>query len=210
MSQITIKSPKHCGEYYKQGPKIDKNYKKLFLALSSFLTAILLLSITIWIILRPAKPQFSLQDLQIYQFTLSPSHVNSSLHLTLLSKNPNRRVAIYYDDFQVHATYKAQQIASDTSLPPFFQDHQEANLLSASLVGNDIPVPPSLAYEMGRDQTLIGSFVLNLKLSGRLRWKVASWVSGRYGFNVNCASLMAFGFGSPITSKQGTQCSTTM
>ncbi|KAK4273830.1 hypothetical protein QN277_017150 [Acacia crassicarpa] len=211
MSQITIKSPKHCAEY-KQGFKIERNYKKLFLALFSFITAIILLSLAIWVILRPAKPQFSLQQVDIYELSLSGTHINSSIQLTLLSKNPNQKVAIYYDDFQVYATYKDQRITSHTYLPPFYQDHEESNLLTASLVGDLVPVAPSLGYEMGRDQT-VGRLVLNLKVSGRLRWRVATWVTGHYGFEVNCVSVMAFGPSmspAPLTSNQGTQCSTSV
>ncbi|KAI9097558.1 hypothetical protein K1719_025329 [Acacia pycnantha] len=211
MSQITIKSPKHCAEY-KQGLKIERNYKKVFLALSSFITAIILLSLAIWVILRPAKPQFSLQQVDIYELSVLGTHMNSSIQLTLLSKNPNQKVAIYYDDFQVYATYKDQQITSHTYLPPFYQDHGESNLLTASLVGDQVPVAPSLGFEMGRDQT-VGRLVLNLKVSGRLRWRVATWVTGHYGFEVNCVSVMAFGPSmspAPLTSNQGAQCSTSV
>lgn len=196
-----------------QGPKIERrNYKKLFFALSSFFTAILLLSLAIWVIVRPSKPHFSLQQVDIFQLTLSGPHINSSIQLTLLSKNPNQKVAIYYDDFQVFATYRGQQITSYTSVPPFFQDHQETNLLTASLVGNGMLVSPSLGYEMGRD-IAVGRLVLNVKVSGKLRWKVVTWVSGHYGFSVNCVSVMAFGPSmptAPLTSKQETQCSTTL
>ncbi|KAF7830800.1 NDR1/HIN1-like protein 26 [Senna tora] len=205
MSQITIKSPKHCGN--KEGLHIKRNYKKLFFALSSCFTIILLLILLIWFILRPSNPQFSLKDLQIYQLNLSASSsLNSSIQLTLLSRNPNQKVAIYYDDFQVYVTYKSQQITMDASLPPFFQNHQETNLLSASLLGNGLPVSPSLGYEMGRDQSA-GRLVFNVKVNGKLRWKVGTWVSGRSRFNVNCVSVIAFGFG-PLSSKQGAQCST--
>ncbi|XP_054789178.1 NDR1/HIN1-like protein 26 [Prosopis cineraria] len=211
MSEITIKSPKHCAQY-KQCFKIERNYKKFSLALSIFITAILLLSLAIWVILRPAKPQFSIQQVDIYQLSLSGSRINSSIQVTLLSKNPNQKVAIYYDDFQVYATYKGQQITSYTSLPPLYQDHEESNLLTAPLVGNEVPVAPSLGYEMGRDQT-VGRLVLNLRVSGRLRWKVATWVTGHYGFDVKCISVMAFEPSmpsAPLTSNQGAQCSTTV
>lgn len=211
MSKITIKSPKHCAQI-KQGFKIERNYKKLFLAFTSFITAILLLSLALWFILRPAKPQFSLQQVDIYQFTLSTTNINSSIQLTLHSKNPNQKVGIYYDDFQVYATYKGQQVTSHTYLPPFYQDHEESNLLTASLAGDEIPVAPSLAYEMEHDQ-IIGRMVLNLKVSGRLRWKVATFVTGHYGFDVKCVSVMAFEPSmppAPLTSNQGAQCSTSV
>ncbi|XP_022738360.1 NDR1/HIN1-like protein 1 [Durio zibethinus] len=210
MSQIHLKSPKHCA---KQGISIDKSYKKLFFAFSAFFTSVLAFIFLIWLVLHPEKPQFSLREADIYQLNLSgPQLLNSSIQLTLLSKNPNKKVGIYYDELQAYAAYKGQQITVDTSLPPFYQGHEESNLLTASLEGTGLPVASSFGYEVGRDQTA-GRIVLNLKVKGKLRWKVGTWVSGQYRFNVNCISVMAFGPTAPtgpLTSNQGTQCSTAL
>lgn len=211
MSRIHEKSPQHCAE---QRFSIDKRYKKLFYAFSTFLFSVLSLILVIYFILRPSNPEFSLKEADIYQLNLisGPHLLNSSIQLTLLSKNPNQRVGIYYDDQQVYAAYKGQQITVATSLPPFYQGHQDSNLLTASLVGNGLPVAPSFGYEVGRDQT-VGKLVLNLKVNGRLRWKVGIWVSGKYRYNVNCVAIMPFGPSipsGPLSSKLGTQCSTTV
>ncbi|GAV73261.1 LEA_2 domain-containing protein [Cephalotus follicularis] len=211
MSQVLTKSPKHCSA--KQGLILDKRYKKLFFALSTFFTTLLALVFLLWLILHPSKPQFSLEEADIYQLSLSAPHLlNSSVQLTLLSKNPNKKVGIYYDQIQVYAAYKGQQITVDTSLPPYYQGHEDTNLLTASLVGTGLPVAPSFGYQVGRDQA-VGKLVLNLKVNGRLRWKIGTWVSGPYRFNVNCVAVMDFGPTlptGPLTSKQGTQCSTTV
>ncbi|KAB2055170.1 hypothetical protein ES319_A11G017400v1 [Gossypium barbadense] len=212
MSQVFSKSPKHCAE--RRRFTISKYHKKLFFAFSSFLTLLLAFIFLIWLTLHPSKPQFSLTQADIYQLSLTrPSLLNSSIQLTFLSKNPNKRVAIYYDQLQAYASYKGQQITVDTSLPPFYQDHEEANLLTAFLQGTALPVAPSFGYEVGRDQ-IAGKIVLSLKVNGKLRWKVGSWVSGRYRFNVNCVSIIAFGPNtaptSPLSSNRGTQCSTTV
>lgn len=210
MSQASIKSPKHCAQ---KGLNVGKLYKKLFFAFSTLFTSILSLILIIWLILRPSKPQFSMREAGLYQLSLTGSHLlNSSVQLTLLSKNPNQKLGIYYDELQVYATYKGQQITTYTSLPPFYQGHQDSNLLTASLVGKGLPVAQSFGYEVERDQKT-GQLVLNLKVNGRLRWKVGTWVSGSYRLNVNCVAVMAFGPAiptGPLTSKQGVQCATTV
>ncbi|XP_021283559.1 NDR1/HIN1-like protein 1 isoform X2 [Herrania umbratica] len=184
MSQVLSKSPKHCA---KQGLSIDKSYKKLFLAFSAFFSTILAFIFLIWLILHPSKPQFSLREADIYQLNLSGPHLlNSSIQLTLLSKNPNKKVGIYYDKLQAYAAYKGQQITVDTSLPPFYQGYEESNLLTASLEGKGLPVASSFGYEVGRDQTA-GRIVLNLKkmhsffYSGRMRGGIASALLLRAG-----------------------------
>ncbi|GLT37366.1 hypothetical protein SLA2020_116860 [Shorea laevis] len=210
MSQVLSKSPMHCAD--KEELNIGKFNKKLFLTLSPFFTIILPVIFLIWLILHPAKPEFSLREADVFQLNLTgPQLLNSSIQLTLFSRNPNNKVGIYYDELQAYAAYKGQQITLDTSLPPFYQGHEENNLLTASLHGTGLPVTPSFGYEVGRDQTA-GRLVLNLKVNGKLRWKVGTWVSRRYSFNVNCVSVMAFGpaVTVPLSSKQGTQCSTSV
>ncbi|KAL2540309.1 Late [Abeliophyllum distichum] len=207
MSRVDEKSPKHCA---KKGFNFNKFHKKLLFTFSTFLLTMLSLIFLVWLILHPTKPQFSLKDTDIYQLNLSgPNLINSTVRLTLLSNNPNKKVGIYYDVLQVYASYKGQIITRETSLPPFYQGNEETNLLSASLVGNQLPVAPSFGYEVGRDQR-IGKFVLTLKVIGRLRWKVGTWVSGRYRFNVNCVAILPFNAipSGPLSSKQGALCST--
>lgn len=211
MSQNHEKSPQHCA---KKRLSIDIRYKKLLYAFFTSLFSVLSIITIIYFLLHPSKPEFSLKEVDIYQLNLftNPQLVNSSIQFTLLSNNPNQKVGIYYDKLLAYASYKKQQITNSTSLTPFYQDHEESNLLTASLIGNGVPVTPSFGYEVVRDTTG-GKIVLNIKVNGWLRWKVCSWVSGKYRFNVNCVAIMPFGPSipsGPLSSTQGTQCSTTI
>ncbi|XP_039056964.1 NDR1/HIN1-like protein 26 [Hibiscus syriacus] len=211
MSQIFSKSPKHCAE--KQTLTIHKSHKKLLFSISSFFIIVLAFIFLVWLTLHPSKPRFSLTQLDIYQLGLTrPSLLNSSIQLTFLSKNPNQRVGVYYDELQAYASYKGQQITVYTPIPPFYQGHQESNLLTAFLQGNALPVAPSFGYDVARDQSA-GRMVFSLRAIGKIRWKVGTWVSGRYRFNVNCVSVMVFrpntAPASPfIGSSTATRCST--
>ncbi|XP_077247488.1 late embryogenesis abundant (LEA) hydroxyproline-rich glycoprotein family [Tasmannia lanceolata] len=207
MSIVRVSSPKHCAN---QGINVEKLYKKIFYLFSTILLSLLSLIFLIWLILHPSKPEFYLKETDLYQLNLSGTKLNSSIQITLVSKNPNQRVGIYYDQLRVYAYYKGQQITVDSSLPPFYQGHQDSNLLSASLLGNGVPVSSSFGYEIGRDQ-VAGKLLLGLKLNGKLRWKVGTWVSGHYSINVDCVAVMVLGSNAgagPVSSKQGTQCST--
>ncbi|XP_021725679.1 NDR1/HIN1-like protein 1 [Chenopodium quinoa] len=208
MSQIDIKSPKHCA---KKGFNFNFLNKKLFKILSTLVFSILSFILLIWFILHPAKPQFIIQEIDVYQLNFSSPHIlNSSIEITLEARNPNKRVGIYYDELQAYASYKGQQITLHTPIPPYYQGQQDSNLISASLVGNGLPVSPSLGYEVGRDHAL-GKMILVFKFDGRIRWKVASWVSGSYRINVNCVTILPLTPLNPtgfLSSKQGTQCST--
>ncbi|KAK1440514.1 hypothetical protein QVD17_06342 [Tagetes erecta] len=202
---MTAKSPQHCGK--NKHLIINKKLIALFISILLLLTLILLFCF----VLRPTKPHFSLDQLHIYQLFVSPTYlVNSSIQLTLLSTNPNQRFGIYYDQIQFYASYKAQQITLHSYVSPFYQDHKDTNLLSALLAANAFPVAPSFSFDLGRD-LMAGRLVLNIKANGLLRWKLGTWVSGSYRFSVNCvAVLLVFGSSVPFTSKQGTQCFTTI
>ncbi|KAL9237463.1 hypothetical protein vseg_012007 [Gypsophila vaccaria] len=208
MSQIDIRSPKHCA---KKGFNLNFLNKKLFKILFTLTLSIVSLILLIWFILHPSKPEFTLHEIDVYQLNLSSPHLlNSSIEITLESRNPNQRVGIYYDELRAHVTYKRQQITLDTSIPTFYQGQQDSDLLSASLIGNGLPVASSLSYDLGRDQAT-GKLVLMVKIDGKIRWKVATWISGDYRMNVNCVAILSLGplnATNPSSSKLGSQCST--
>ncbi|KAL3754263.1 hypothetical protein ACJRO7_001491 [Eucalyptus globulus] len=209
MSQVLIRSPQHCA---RRGFSIDKRHKKLLLAFLTTLTSFVALVILVWLILHPAKPQFTIKEADIDQLNISSPCLNSSIQLTLLAENPNGKVGIYYDDLQAYAAYRGQQITVGSTLPPFYQGYQHSDLLTASLVGNGLPVADSLGYQVERDQTA-GKLALSIKLNGQLRWKVGTWVSRKNMLNVNCVVVMAFQPGAlvtPLSSKQGSRCSTSI
>lgn len=139
-----------------------------------------------------------LKEVDIYN---SSSHLlNSSIQVTLLSNNPNKKVGIYYDELQVCASYKGQDLANETSIPPFYQGHEESNIVSAYLTR----VGPIFEPDEGE-------MVLSLRANGRLRWKVGSWVSGSYKIRVLCVAMVNFvPFLGSLSFKEGTQCSTSV
>lgn len=212
MSIYYTSSPKHCEQ--QQGLKSKKINKRVLCILSSILTFILTFFLLIYILLRPSNPQFYLKDVGVYHLSLSssPNLLNSTIQFTLVSKNPNNRIGVYYDSLLTYAAYKDQRITTNTRLPPFYQGHQDANLLSAFLYGAAVPVASSFGNEVGHDRT-VGRFLVKIKLDGTIRWKLGSWVSSRYHVDVDCVAVMGFGHGStstpsPISSMRGAQCST--
>ncbi|KAI4378208.1 hypothetical protein MLD38_015721 [Melastoma candidum] len=223
MTQLDIESPKHCTA--KQPHNSHHHHRHSFINSSSFwkllstlFSALLTVILLVWLVLRPSKPSFSLQQASVYHLSLSDSvpaaasFLNSSFQLTFVASNPNSRLGIYYDSLRVYASYQGQQITGLTSFPPFYQDHGEKNLLSASLTGSNLPVAPYFGSEVARDQ-VSGKLTVRFAVDGRIRWKVGKWVSGKYRMNVECITAMDFGRGlpaGPLTSQQGSRCSTTL
>uniref|UniRef100_A0A7N1A4I4 Late embryogenesis abundant protein LEA-2 subgroup domain-containing protein n=1 Tax=Kalanchoe fedtschenkoi TaxID=63787 RepID=A0A7N1A4I4_KALFE len=173
-----------CG---KHGYKPKKLLLRILAGVLIFLVAVLLIVFLVWAILRPAKPQFTIQDATVYAFNVStnPSLLTSTIQLTITSTNPNDNIGVYYDRLDVYATYRNQQITLVTRLPSDYQGHKEANVWSPFVFGKLVPVAPYNALALAQDQK---SQVVDLviKMDGRVRFKVGSFISGQYHLEVRC------------------------
>ncbi|XP_009606939.1 NDR1/HIN1-like protein 12 [Nicotiana tomentosiformis] len=182
---------KDCGHHEdEEGHKLPR---RLFAAVIGFIILILFIILLIWLILRPTKPHFILQDATVYAFNVStPSFLTTNIQITVASRNPNAKIGIYYDKLDVYATYRGQQITLPTLLPPTYQGHKDVAIWSPFVYGNSVPVAPYLGNALSQDQ-MVGTVLLNIKIDGRVRWKVGSFISGRYHLYVNCPAYVGVG-----------------
>ncbi|XP_019199534.1 PREDICTED: NDR1/HIN1-like protein 12 [Ipomoea nil] len=188
-------SAKDCAHHHRERRKL---YHRLFLALLCSIILILFIVFLIWLILRPTKPRFILQDATVYNFNVTGAAatglnlLTTTIQVTLASRNPNERIGIYYDRLDVYATYRGQQITLPTLLPASYQGHKDVTIWSPFLNGNTVPVAPYLGLEISQDQNA-GRVLINIRVDGRIRWKVGTFISGRYRLDANCPAYLSFG-----------------
>ncbi|URE42877.1 Late embryogenesis abundant protein [Musa troglodytarum] len=117
-----------CGNHEEQ--KRHKVYRRLFAAFLLLVILVLLVVLIVWLVLRPTKPKFYLQDASVAQFNLSSGDgtLTAVLQVTLASRNPNDRIGVYYDRVDAFALYKAQQVTATTALPPGYQGHNDVTV----------------------------------------------------------------------------------
>ncbi|PKA58332.1 Putative syntaxin-24 [Apostasia shenzhenica] len=182
-------SPKDCGKHGSQHRR--KLYRRIFASFMLLIILILFVILVIWLVLRPTKPKFLLQDTSVFQFDLSGSNsLSSNIQITVSSRNPNDRIGIYYDRLDVFAEYQNQQITGATALPTGYQGHNDVNIWSPYLIGVSVPVSSYLAGSLVQDENA-GLLLIYIKISGRLRWKVGSWISGHYNIDVSCPAFLS-------------------
>ncbi|KAL7127073.1 hypothetical protein ABFS83_14G230100 [Erythranthe nasuta] len=183
---------KDCGHNEDNRKKL---YRRLFAAALGFTAAVLFTILLVWLILRPSKPHFILQEATVYAFNLTATNLlTANFQITLSSRNPNGRIGIYYDKIDVYAAYRSQQITIPTLLPPSYQGHKDTTVWSPFLGGGAaVPVAPYLAASLKEDGSSAGTVMVNVRVDGRIRWKVGSFVSGKYRLNVNCPAYINFG-----------------
>ncbi|XP_075512448.1 NDR1/HIN1-like protein 1 [Primulina tabacum] len=161
------------------------------LFISAFI--ILLIVLLVWVILQPKKPIFILQDATIFELNVSaPNIISTTLQITVFSSNPNSRIGIYYDKMDVYAAYHDQQITYFTAIPPVYQGNKDVNVWSPFVYGNTVPVAPYNGITLSQDKAN-GAVFMVIKLNGRVRWKVGTFVSGRYHLHVSCPAYIPLG-----------------
>ncbi|EEF38597.1 conserved hypothetical protein [Ricinus communis] len=168
-------------------------HRRLFWGIITLAVIVLVVIFFIWLILQPHKPRFILQDATVNALTFSGTNfLTSNIQVTLSTKNPNERIGIYYEKLDIYASYRNQQMTLGTQLPRSYQGHKDITIWSPFLYGNSVPMSPYLASALNEDLDA-GAVLVNIKVDGYLKWKVGSWISGRYRINVNCPAYMTFG-----------------
>ncbi|KAL2507419.1 Late embryogenesis abundant (LEA) hydroxyproline-rich glycoprotein family [Forsythia ovata] len=184
-------SAKDCGHHHHEDRK--RLYHRFLSVLLAFIVLILFIILLVWLILRPTKPHFILQDATVYAFNVSsPNTLTSNIQVTISSRNPNDKIGIYYDKIDVYASYHGQQITLPTLLPSTYQGHKDITVWSPFLYGSSIPIAPFLTVALNQDQ-IAGTVLIYIRVDGRIRWKVGTFITGRYHLNVNCPAYINFG-----------------
>ncbi|KAK4396599.1 NDR1/HIN1-like protein 1 [Sesamum angolense] len=181
--QLPATMPEKVGSGQKSKRRI---LRKCFAVLFIFNFIILLALLITWAILQPKKPRFTLQEATFFTLNVSATNlVSAAIQLTVKAHNPNSRVGIYYDKVDVYSTYRNQQITNYTGIPPFYQGHKDDNIWSPFIYGNNAPVAPYNGLALSQDQWN-GDVRLIIKIDGRVKWKVGSFVSRQYHIHIAC------------------------
>ncbi|CAN8278956.1 unnamed protein product [Cochlearia groenlandica] len=181
---------KDCGNH---GGGKEATVRKLCAVVIAIIIIILITIFLVWVILKPTKPRFILQDATVFAFNVSqPNLLTTNFQITVATRNPNSKIGIYYDRLHVYATYRNQQITLRTAIPPVYQGHKEDNVWSPFVYGTDVPVSPYNAVALEEER---GSGIVRLmvRADGRVRWKVGAFITGKYHIHVRCPALINIG-----------------
>ncbi|MCL7044640.1 hypothetical protein MKW94_014089 [Papaver nudicaule] len=160
----------------------------IFLLLAGITTLI------VWLVYRPHKPRFTVVGAAIYELnTTAQSVMTTTMQFTIVTRNPNRRVSIFYDRLSAYVSYRNQAITPAVMLPDLFHDKKSTVALAPVLGGGGVAVPVSLEVVNGlvMDEAY-GVVGLRLVLMGRLRWKAGAIRSAKYRVIVKCDVLVGF------------------
>ena len=113
--------------------------------------------------------------------------------VTIASRNPNDRVGVYYKTLDAFTTYRDEPVTVPVSMPSIYQGHKDVSVWSPVMSGDAMPVAQYVANAMKQD-IAAGYVLLHVKVEGRVKWKVGSWVSGSYHLFVSCPAVLSAGY----------------
>ncbi|GLT41820.1 hypothetical protein SLA2020_158580 [Shorea laevis] len=144
-------------------------------------------ALTVWLVYRPYKPQFTVMDAAVYNLNATfPPFISTSMQFTIATRNPNKRVSIFYDELTAYVSYRNQPITPRVMLPPLYHEKKSTVVLSPVLGdGGVVSVSAELVNELVMDETY-GVVPLTVVLMGRLRWKAGAIRTIRYEVYVRC------------------------
>lgn len=163
---------------------------KLLLAVGGGIIVLVGLAILItWLVLKPHKPKYYLDDVSVSQFKITHDGlVNSKVVFNITTRNPNKKVAIYYDQIDAFLLYDGEEIAW-ASIPPFFQSHKNTTFLHSPLSGYWTSLQPDTSRDLALERSS-GKINLVFRLYARIRFKVGNWKSGHYKLSVKCRNVV--------------------
>lgn len=168
--------------------------------LRCFLTASLLLLcgvslsvLIIWLVVKAAPLEYTVEDAAINSFNLSTGgELNSTFHIKLMADNRNQKVSVYYDSLKVMVYYDDQLLASE-ELGSFHQPSRNATPIVANPTARVEQVNGSAVEDLRLDWSE-GKVDLEVMVVARIRFKVAAIRSKHYTLKASCSPVTVFFF----------------
>ena len=151
------------------------NMERLLLVVGGGIIVLVGLVVLItWLALKHHKPKYYLDHVSVSQFKIThDGFVNSKVLFNITTRNPNKKVVIYYDQIDAFLLYDGQEIAW-ASISPFFQGHNNTTFLHTPLSGYSNSLQPDTSTDLKLERCF-GKINMVFRLYARIRFKVGRW-----------------------------------
>ncbi|CAA0842998.1 NDR1/HIN1-like 1 [Striga hermonthica] len=168
--------------------------RRLLACLFALVIATVLVGILVFAILRPSKPVFTLEDATVFRLNISaaPNAISAAVQVTVSARNPNGKAGIYYESLHMYANYQSQQVTYVAAIPPAYQGPQGVDVWSPLVYGDSVPIAPYNGLALARD-VAGGSVQLDVRINGRIRWRIGPVITGRVHLHVACPAVIPVG-----------------
>ncbi|KAJ0969646.1 hypothetical protein J5N97_022523 [Dioscorea zingiberensis] len=147
-------------------------FSTIIKAFIGFCVALAIIILVLWLVYRPHKIKFSVENASLSDFSLtttSPTYLNYSLSTNVSIRNPNKKVGVYYDWLEAQALYSRRRFGW-TPLPTFYQGHKNTTLVSPSFSGRT--AMDSGVIDVFRNENSTRFFNIDLWFFARVRFRM--------------------------------------
>ncbi|GAB2271881.1 hypothetical protein Dimus_006710 [Dionaea muscipula] len=179
-------------------PQPRPHRRSLKRGILTFITVLFLIAaiaaLIVWLIYKPQKPSFTVTGAAVYALNITmPPFLATSMQFTVLTRNPNTRVALYYDRLSATVYYRDEAITQQVQLPPLYHERHSTVMMMVLAGGGLVPVSAEVARGLKADtEEEYGVMRLRLVVMGRVRYKAGRIKTGHYGVYVRCDMLLGF------------------
>ncbi|KAK7396750.1 hypothetical protein VNO78_17908 [Psophocarpus tetragonolobus] len=177
-------------------------------------TLIVLVGIVVlifWLVVQPRSFKFYVTEAELTQFDYHTN--NNTLHynmvLNFTSRNPNKKLSIYYDKVEALAFYEDARFGNYdviTHMNSFRQYKKTSSPMSAVFSGHRVlPLNNDQVSKLNQDKT-VGAYDIYVKLYFRIRFRLGDSISRHLKPKVKCDIKVPFTKNATFTMFHTTKC----
>ncbi|CAM0956285.1 unnamed protein product [Alopecurus aequalis] len=151
-----------------------------------------------WLVVRPKPIEYTVTSASVRHFNITAppgggtAALNATFYLTLAADNPNRRVSMRYESFELYVHYGEGEAAPQLAIanvPDFSQPSRNETRLEVRAVARSAPVADRAARELEHDRGA-GEVGVEVRVSARVCFAVGAFRSKHYNMRAVCSPVV--------------------
>ncbi|KAH7512242.1 NDR1/HIN1-like protein 12 [Ziziphus jujuba] len=159
-------------------------------------------SIIVWIVLRPATPEFRVDSLTVTNFNVSKANFTANWEANIMAYNPNHRLKVYFDRVQSFVYYDEDHLSS-AAVDPMFLNTKAREEMKLKLATNSMDehvVADWVLDDIVKERNG-GSVTFNMRMLVFSTFKSGVWWTRHATLKVFCEDLKVDFIGNAMDGK---------
>ncbi|XP_057771649.1 NDR1/HIN1-like protein 13 [Salvia miltiorrhiza] len=141
-----------------------------------------------YVLYRPHRPSFAVNSLQLSRFNLTDNSISSSFNLSITARNPNKKIAFFYDTISVKFISGDLDIA-DGSFAGFAQGKKNVTTLRSVVTSSRNQISDGADASQLKSSLKNKSLPLKIQLDTKVRVKIGKIKTKNLKIRVTCDGI---------------------
>lgn len=141
-----------------------------------------------WLILRPTTFKVHVNDASLTKFNFTTTNtLQYKLSLNMAIRNPNKKIAIYFDEIHARAYYDGQRFDTESLTKwGFKSEHKSTTILKPVFEGQNLVVLGADQLSEFYKEKSAGVYGIEMKFNLRIRFRIGDLITGGFKPKVKC------------------------